>query len=140
MSSGWMIRICLSRYGVQVSISSGLGSRFFGGLHFTMFVMKTLSLDDFICDNRVSRNLPAVPTKGSPLMSSELPGASPMNMIRLLGLPTPGTAFLRDSHRGHFVQTITSEATASNVSFLGMATTLRHRVLLNFVLINLASK
>ena len=132
-----MVSICLSKYGVQVSISRGLGSRFLGGLHFTMFVMKTCSLENPICDKSVSRNLPAVPTKGSPLSSSELPGASPMNIIRLWGFPTPGTAFLRDFQSGHFVQTVTSDATSSRSFFLDKATLSQYWFLSISVLINL---
>lgn len=121
MNSGRIISNCLFKYGVHLSISRGLGRRFLGGLHFTTFVINTCSLDRPACDNNVSRNLPAIPTKGSPLTSSDAPGASPMSIIRLVVLPSPGTAFLRDFQSGHFVHTITSEATASRCSFLDNA-------------------
>lgn len=134
-TSGRMISICLSRYGVQVSISRGLGSRFLGGLHFTTFVMKTCFLENPICNKSASKNLPAVPTKGSPLTSSDTPGASPMNIIRLFGFPMPGTAFLRDFQSGHFVQIMTSEATASRSSFVDKATLSRYSFLSISVLI-----
>jgi len=135
-SFGRMIEICLAKYGVQVSISRGLGWRFPGGLHFTTLVMKTCSLENPICDKSVSSNLPAAPTKGSPLRSSDLPGASPTNIIRPVRLPTPGTAFLRDFQSGHFVQITTSEATASKSSFLDKATLSQYRLLPISVLIN----
>ena len=38
---GLMISICSSRYGAHAASSSGLGSLFPGGLHFTTLVMKT---------------------------------------------------------------------------------------------------
>jgi len=41
-----------------------------------------------------------------------------MNIIRVSGFPTPGTAFKRDFQRGHLVQTMTSEATTSRSPFL----------------------
>ena len=104
--------------GVQVSISLGIGSRFSGGLHFTTLVMKTSFLEKPISGNNESRNLPAVPTKGSPLMSSDRPGASPMSITLLSGLPTPGTAFRRFFQRQHFVQTTTSAAMKSRSSLL----------------------
>src|SRR5580704_15428334 len=40
-------------------------------------------------------NWPAAPTKGSPCRSSSAPGASPTNMIRASGLPTPKTVCVR---------------------------------------------
>jgi hypothetical protein len=41
------------------------------------------------------KSWPASPTKGSPWMSSLLPGASPMKTSSASGLPTPKTMFLR---------------------------------------------
>ena len=51
--------------------SFGDGSRFFGGLHFKTFVMKTSFLERFKMAISVSRNFPAAPTKGFPLTSSQ---------------------------------------------------------------------
>ena len=49
---------------------------------------------------------PARPTKGSPCRSSSSPGASPTNMMRASGLPTPKTTCVRRAARcGHFWQT-----------------------------------
>jgi len=101
-----------------------MGSRFLGGLHLTMLQMNTSFLDKPISESSVSRNFPAAPTKGFPLMSSDCPGASPMKMTGLSELPSPGTAFLRVFQSGHFVQTITSVATASKNSFLDKRTAL----------------
>lgn len=56
---------------MHVLISSGDGSRFFGGLHFKMLPMKTFSLERLASDNNVPRNFPAAPMKGFPLMSSQ---------------------------------------------------------------------
>ena len=117
MYFGWMTRIWLSRYGVHFWISSGKGSRFLGGLHFKMLPMKTLCLANPISDSSVSRNFPAAPTNGFPLMSSQYPGASPITMIWLSGLPSPGTAFLRVFQSSHLRQTMTLAAIASKNSF-----------------------
>ncbi len=96
---------------MQVSISSVEGSRLSGGLHLTMFVMKTSFLESPASMSSSSRNLPADPTKGSPLMSSDPPGASPISSTLVSVLPTPGTAFVRVFQRSHFMQTTTSAAT-----------------------------
>jgi len=71
MIFGWMVWICLFRYGVHVLISFGWGSRFLGGLHFRILLMKTFCLVNSISDNSVSRNFPAAPTKGFPFTSSQ---------------------------------------------------------------------
>jgi hypothetical protein len=39
ISIGWMSDTCSISHGVHASISSGWGSRFPGGRHFTMFAM-----------------------------------------------------------------------------------------------------
>src|ERR1019366_8136597 len=55
---------------------------------------------------RVS-NWPALPTNGSPWVSSSAPGASPMNMSCALMSPTPKTTFLRAATRlGHLTHAV----------------------------------
>lgn len=103
---------------MQVSISIGNGSRLAGGLHLTMFVMKTSFLDSPVWDSSSSRNLPADPTKGSPLKSSDSPGASPMRSILVSVLPVPGTAFRRVFERSHLTHITTSAATTIRSSLL----------------------
>lgn len=110
ISFGFMTVICLSRKGVHVWISAGAGSRLFGGRHFRMFPMKTCALETPASVNSVSKNFPAAPTNGLPFTSSQWPGASPISIIFAFGLPSPGTAFLRDLCRGHFVQCVISSA------------------------------
>ena len=103
---------------MQVSISIGNGSRLPGGLHLTMFVMKTSFLESPVRDNSSSRNLPADPTKGSPLKSSDSPGASPIKSTLASVLPIPGTAFRRVFHRSHLTHMTTSAATTIRSSLL----------------------
>ena len=55
--------------------------------------MKTCDLEIFAFDRAASRIIPALPTNGLPCISSNLPGASPTNMIFADGDPSPGTAF-----------------------------------------------
>jgi hypothetical protein len=55
--------------------------------------MKTCDLEIFAFDNAASRIIPAFPTNGLPRKSSNLPGASPTNMIFADEEPSPGTAF-----------------------------------------------
>ena len=55
---------------VGASISSGWGSRFSGGRHFTTLAMKTLRRSRPMEPMSSSRNLPEAPTKGRPCWSS----------------------------------------------------------------------
>src|SRR5712664_828288 len=57
---------CSSRYGLHASISPCLGALLFGGLHFTMFVMKTWLLSSPTEASNSVRSLPAAPTNGRP--------------------------------------------------------------------------
>ena len=83
-----------------------------------MFVMKTSFLESPIWDSNSSRNLPADPTKGSPLKSSDSPGASPIRSTLLSVLPIPGTAFRRVFQRSHLMHMTTSAATTIRSSLL----------------------
>jgi len=67
---GLMSLICDCKYGLQASISDFLGALLFGGLHLTMFVMKTSVLFSPMDSRSSVRNLPAAPTKGLPCSSS----------------------------------------------------------------------
>ena len=75
--------------------SSGNGSLLFGGLHLTTLVIKTLSLFSLIDPSISSKNLPAAPTKGSPILSSAAPGPSPIKTRLLfhLGVKPPSENF-----------------------------------------------
>lgn len=97
------------RYLWQARISSLLGTRFEGGLHFTTFVMKTSDLDRPASPRSSSRNRPAAPTKGLPWRSSFAPGASPTRTIHPGG-PSPGTGHLRPSESRQEVHRDTSAA------------------------------
>ena len=101
MNSGSMVRVCSRRYGVHSSISSGRGSRFPGGRHFSTFAMNTSSRRNPAMAKSSLRYLPAAPTNGSPCKSSFLPGASPTISTRAEGLPTPNTVCVRPSANGH---------------------------------------
>src|SRR5439155_16917827 len=92
---GLMSLICDCKYGLQASISYFLGALLFGGLHLTMFVMKTSDLFSPMDSRSSVRNLPAAPTKGLPCSSSFWPGPSPTKMILASWEPSPGTAFVR---------------------------------------------
>ena len=62
-------------------------------------------------------NWPARPTNGRPIRSSSAPGASPMNISRAVGLPSPKTVWVRVSARTvHFRQPATSSARACNTA------------------------
>ena len=87
--------------------SKTLGTLFFGGLHFTVFVMYTSSLETPAFSSASDNFFPAMPTNGSPCKSSFLPGASPTNMTSELKFPFPGTECVLVLHRSHFVHSIT---------------------------------
>src|SRR5712692_8715178 len=55
-----------SRYGLHASISPCLGALLFGGLHFTMLVIKTWLLSSPTEASNSVRSLPAAPTNGRP--------------------------------------------------------------------------
>jgi hypothetical protein len=50
--------------------------RFFGGRHLTVFVMKKSLRSRPVPSRTLLRKRPAAPTKGLPVSSSSLPGAS----------------------------------------------------------------
>ncbi len=95
ITRGLMASICRSKYFPQARISSGNGSRFSGGRHFTTLQMKTPFLSNPAFARRSLNSLPAAPTKGLPCSFSLNPGPSPMNIISALGGPSPGTDRLR---------------------------------------------
>src|SRR4051812_38700419 len=53
----------------------------------------------------LSRNLPDLPTKGSPWRSSCSPGPSPTKTRSASGLPTPNTTWVRPLDRGQRAHT-----------------------------------
>src|SRR4051812_25937795 len=60
-------------------------------------------------------NAPARPTNGRPVRSSSAPGASPTNISRAAGLPSPKTVRDRDAASiGHLVHAATSAASAAS--------------------------
>ena len=121
MNSGSMVRVCSRRYGVQSSISSGRGSRFPGGRHFSTFAMNTSSRARPAMARSSFRYCPALPTKGSPCRSSFLPGASPTMSTRAEGFPTPNTVCVRPSASGHLRQASTcARMSSSGMCGLGM--------------------
>ena len=95
ITRGFIVDIWESREVLQEFISVFCGSLFFGGLHLTMLVMYTSCFLRPIESNKSSSSEPALPMKGSPILSSLNPGASPMNMISAFGLPLPGTVLVR---------------------------------------------
>ena len=96
MTFGRMERICRSRNGWQLRISSGSGLRFCGGRHLITFPIHTSDRRIFRPFSMMSvRSWPARPTKARPCSSSSAPGASPTNMRAALGLPWPKTMFFR---------------------------------------------
>lgn len=105
-----------------MSFSSFLGSRFSGGRHLTMFVMKMSSLFKFMCASISLRMRPAAPTKGRPCSSSFLPGASPINIMSALGFPVPGTVLVRSWASGQFLQMFIFLAISSRTFLLLCAT------------------
>ncbi len=110
MTKGLIISSCLIRIGSHALISSGCGSRLFGGRHFTTLHMKTSSLFNPISERSFSKSLPALPTKGIPCKSSCCPGASPTKTSLALVAPSPGTVFVRFSQSLHFLHIATSSA------------------------------
>jgi hypothetical protein len=64
MIFGFIISNCFFKYGKQAFISSGFGSLFFGGRHFTTFAIKTSSLFNQIVASISFKNLPAAQTNG----------------------------------------------------------------------------
>ena len=81
-------------------ISSGVGFRFCGGLHFSMFAMYMFSLFSPTFSSSLSRFFPAAPQNGIPCSSSFFPGASPIKSISALGFPPPITMFVQSLNRG----------------------------------------
>src|SRR5207247_1862685 len=109
---GFSASISRRRYWWQLSASPLLGRLFPGGLHFTMLVMNTSSLESPAWLSIPSSLFPAVPTKGLPDWSSLPPGASPTSMTPDLPDPSPGTALFLLLQRSHFSQALTSFATS----------------------------
>ncbi len=95
ITRGWIREICSTSHGVHASISSGRGSRFPGGRHFTMLAMYTRSRVRPISPSMRVSSCPAAPTNGSPCLSSWKPGPSPMNIRSASGSPTPKTTWVR---------------------------------------------
>ncbi len=116
MSEGSRTSSWRRRNGAQAAISSGSGSRFSGGRHFTTLVMKTSSRRQPIEPRRRTRRSPARPTKGRPSRSSFIPGPSPTKTTSVLGCPSPGTARFRPSWRRQRVHARTSAAIASSAA------------------------
>ena len=103
MIFGSMSSRILSSQGRQARHSSGSGSRFSGGRHFTILVMNTFRFRESpTCSSIWSRSCPLRPTKGLPCSSSLRPGPSPTITIRELGTPAPNTAWVRPSHNPQF--------------------------------------
>src|SRR5450756_400087 len=103
-----------SRYPEHAWISSGSGSRFCGGRHFTTLVMKTSSRRSDTDFSNCSNSCPAGPTNGRPCWFSCQPGASPTKKISAFGFPTPGTVRFRSLANSHRWQAATSWAIASS--------------------------
>ena len=61
-------------------------------------------------------SFPALPTKGSPSLSSSAPGPSPINIISAFLLPTPNTIFCLVLHNLHLLQLIIDFSSSSHVS------------------------
>ena len=80
---------------MQCATSGAFGSRFFGGRALTTLVIQTSSRTSPASASSSPSSLPARPTNGRPSSSSVAPGASPTNMTRAAGFPSPGT--IRDA-------------------------------------------
>src|SRR5579875_847295 len=102
-------------YLLEKVISAALGFLLPGGLHFTTFVMNSSSLLRDASSRASSRSSPALPTKGFPVMSSVLPGASPTSIILALSNPSPGTAFILYLQSPHFVHDLICFANSSRL-------------------------
>lgn len=105
--------ICASRYGRHAAISSGWGSLFWGGRHFTQLAMKHCARVSPMGGSHVSRYWPAAPTKGRPEASSSAPGPSPMKRTGGSRGPSPGTVMVRLSESPHFTHAVISDAIAA---------------------------
>ena len=101
---------------MQAAISSGAGSRFSGGRHFTTFSTNTSSRVRPVSPRRRSRSFPAAPTNGRPTASSLAPGASPTKSNSALALPSPGTLRVRDEPRGQARQDSISCASVASAA------------------------
>ena len=77
ISFGLIMEISCFRYSWHVFLSLVLGTLLFGGLHFTIFVIYTSSLEIPASSSAIESFFPATPINGSPFLSSFLPGASP---------------------------------------------------------------
>lgn len=99
---------------MQASCSASCGSRFCGGLHFTI-----LAIYIFLCRSKstafniLSNNLPPLPTNGSPCKSSFSPGPSPIKRTSAFLLPTPKTTLCRVLQRSHRSQLLQSRSSSS---------------------------
>ena len=94
----------------------GFGIAIIGGLHFRILAMKTSSRRCPIARSISSSSFPALPTNGSPRLSSSAPGASPTISQSAFGLPTPKTVFVLPAARPHRVQALTAPRRASQSS------------------------
>src|SRR5881396_297833 len=111
---GLISLICSIRYGLHASTSDLRGARLLGGLHLTMFVMKTSALLSPIDSKSSVSSFPAAPTKGLPCSSSFWPGPSPTKIILASAGPSPGTAFFLLLWSSHLVQLMISEWTVAS--------------------------
>src|SRR3989338_573275 len=94
-------------YSLHVFVSEIVGTLLFGGLHFTTFVMYIDSLNIPALSNARLSLCPAIPTNGSPFLSSFLPCASPMKITSDCKFPLPGTAFVLVLESSHLVHSVT---------------------------------
>ncbi len=97
--SGLTMRICSLRYWQHARISSGLGFLFFGGWHLITDVMYTFFRSMSAISSSLSKNSPALPTNGQPVLSSFFPREWPTIMSPESVLHSPGTAFVLVSDR-----------------------------------------
>lgn len=100
MIFGFIKRICVLSHSSQADISSGKGTRLFGGRHLTTLVIYTSFLSISAAFKICVRSCPALPTKGRPCASSSAPGPSPMNINEVFSHPSPKTTELRVLERG----------------------------------------
>ena len=95
ITAGRMDSTWRNRNGSHAATSAGAGFRFSGGRHLITLAMYTSSRLNPIASIIFVRSWPARPTKGMPWMSSSRPGASPTNIRRAFGFPTPNTIWRR---------------------------------------------
>ena len=87
-----------------------------GGLHFTMFAIYTSSLFSPTALKALSINCPALPTNGSPNLSSSAPGPSPISIIFAFLFPTPNTIFCLAKYNLHLLHPCIDFSKSSQLS------------------------